>query len=604
MAVSENPQDHKEIATFEGSGAAAEIRYSVPLPGAYSFDRIVPVELPADAFADQAKSSGASLSDLGIATVDAGKIRSLSADRLAAFLKTSLPADARPALQLVTAETGLTVSAVPPGPEVTEAAALDVGIDADRTPLRLAAQVQRFEREVKNPFIDKLAALQEQEARTGTLTAIRLPIAGLGNSIRLATLTVAEPQPRIAIVETYEVSSSLGDYGLGRTLQTFSLLPGERTTISVETWRTSEATREDASSIFDSSDTAAQTRFTSALSRESGSAFQEQGGWAFSIGVKAGGGFNLGLVSASASVETGFSANHQEARQSFAKSVSQSASEHASQVNTARRQAVQSSSSSTDSSGASEATVREIANTNLRRVLNFVFRELNQTYRVRTALRGVKVAFYNGNSDSAEVVTLAEMPRLLRSYVAEGRREAVARAVLALVAQCVDHTGTPQTMLQAGTREGGVFAWADAELDDEGDLDFADDPLSAKVAWRIKPGPIGQGGVGEKDRVNGVLTDQNEIVLRTDNVVVEALLGRADALDPYASALQSLDLRSREADIAWRVADTSRTLAALQLVEAQAAGERVDAWEKILGDRPDIQVVPAAVAANGDGPNP
>jgi len=596
MPVSESPEDHKEIATFEEAGDAAAIRYSVPLPGAYSFDRIVPLDLSDVSFPDTAKNVGSSLTDLGIATVEGGKIRTISAERLAAFLKASLPVQARPSLRLA---------------EDAGVAEEDLSVDgADQPVLRRVRllrnqteDVQSVERLARNPFVERLASAQELEAKSGGMTAIQIPIVGIGQSIQMASLTVSEPLPRIAIVETYEVSSSLGDYGLGRTLQTFSLLPGERTTISVDTWRTFEATREDASSIFDSSDTAAQTRFTSALANESGSAFQDQGGWAFSVGVKASGGFNLGLVSANIGVETGFSANHQEARQSFSKSVSQSASDHAAQVNTARRQAVQSTSSSTEAGGSSESTVREIANTNLRRVLNFVFRELNQTYRVRTCLRAVKVAFYNGNSDSAEVVNLAEMPRLMTKYVAEAKRETVARALLSLVTQCVDHTGTPQTMLQVGTRKQGVFEWTDATLDDTGDVKFQGNPLGATVCWRIKPGPIGQEAAVEKDRVNGVLTDQTEIVLRTDNVVVEALLGRADALDPYASALQALDLKAREADIAWRVADTQRMLAALELVEAQDADERVAAWESVLGDRPDIQIVPAA-AVNGNGPNP
>ena len=41
---------------------------------------------------------------------------------------------------------------------------------------------------------------------------------------------------RLLIVETLTLSSFLGAYGAGRVLRTFSLLPGERTTISLKTF--------------------------------------------------------------------------------------------------------------------------------------------------------------------------------------------------------------------------------------------------------------------------------------------------------------------------------------------------------------------------------
>ncbi|MFD4142805.1 hypothetical protein [Streptomyces sp. NPDC058572] len=586
MTVDDSPVDHKQIATFGGGDDAAAIKYSVPLPGAYSFERIVPLDVPAEWFVQEASSTGRSLEELGVAAVENGRIRSVDPDRLGSLVRSILPPAARPSLRLA-ADIGVEAAAVSDRVPLPHPVILDEALD-----------IERSRRQI---FIDKVVARQAERAQTGDSNTIDLPVAGLGNSIRLLPLAVRKPVPRIALVETYQVSASLGDYGLGRTLQTFSLLPGERTTVSVETWRTFESTKEDSSSIFDSSDTSAQTRFTSALSRETGAAFQDQGGWAFSVGVKAEAGANFGIVSASASVETGFSANHQEARQSFSKDVAQSASEHAAQVNNARRQAVQSQTAETSAGGSAQSTVREVANTNLRRVLNFVFRELNQTYRVTTSLRSVKIAFYNGNSDSAEIVSLAEMPRLLAKHIAEPRRVELGRRILALITECVDHQGTRHTMLQLGRRKAGSFDWESATLDDDGGLDLADSPLSERLTWRIKPGPVGQEGEPEKDRVDGVVTDRTEVVLRTDSVVVEALLGRADALDPYASALQALDLRSREADIAWRTADVRRVGAALDLVAAQADGEqKVAAWERILGEKPDIEVVSAA-ATNGRG---
>jgi hypothetical protein len=160
-------------------------------------------------------------------------------------------------------------------------------------------------------------------------------------------------------------------------------------------------------------------------------------------------------------------------------------------------------------------------------------------------------------------------------------------------------------MLEVGTRTGAVFAnWTDAAIEGIGELDFDDDPLDPRYVWRIKREPIGQDG--DAHPVPGVVTSKTSVVLRTDNVVVEALLGRADALDPYAAALQALDLQAREADIesreadtAWRAAETRRTSDALNLVAGLAGGERLDAWERLFPDRPEIEVVPVAAVGNG-----
>ncbi len=50
-----------------------------------------------------------------------------------------------------------------------------------------------------------------------------------------------------------------------------------------------------------------------------------------------------------------------------------------------------------------------------------------------------------------------------------------------------------------------------------------------------------------------------------------------------------------------RRAETRRTIDALDLVASRPDGEQVDALDRILGDKPDIQVVPVATVNNGSG---
>lgn len=59
-------------------------------------------------------------------------------------------------------------------------------------------------------------------------------------------------RPRLLLIESYRLSSYLGNYGAGRNIKTFSLLPGEKTKISVKSYTRKTEDAKSASSIFDS----------------------------------------------------------------------------------------------------------------------------------------------------------------------------------------------------------------------------------------------------------------------------------------------------------------------------------------------------------------
>jgi len=609
-----NPVVADELAKFTGkAGKAAGINYDVPLPGSYNWGRVVPLALPGDWFTDIARRSGTSLLQLGVVKGDQGQLTAIDRDRLAQLYQRVLPAAAKPSLRLV-AQVGGTVNPlldVVGAPHLAPAAEGSDNV-RDRLISRRYANAEPEDVSVQRMRVDSyVAKLADREAAvtvpTGQGTArLTLPTAGIGDSVVAVPFDpVAPVVPRLALLETWELRSFLGDYGLGRTLQTFSLLPGERQTITVETWRTAAASREDASSVFESSDSAAQTRFTSAVTQETGTASQDQGGWALSVSTGANASIKVfSAVDLDVRFDTSFAANHQEASQRWASSVSQATQEHAAQVNNSRRQGVESVSQVSTASGAAGTTVREISNTNLRRVLNFVFRELNQTYETVVVLRDIKVAFYNGNVGSAEIIALPDLGRLLERHIVPAQRGEAARRILSLCAQRIDAYGDIVTTLQVGRKPQGIkYEWAPAPLDDAGQvLPPGTDPLADGARWRFNPVKL---STKETRDIKGVVMDRTDVVLRTDNLVVEALLGQADALDPYASALQALDLSNRQSETASRDGDTKQVTDALALVAAQKEDQRIDAWQRLFPDEPDIEVVPvAAVSHNGDEKKP
>src|SRR5205823_11581697 len=62
-----------------------------------------------------------------------------------------------------------------------------------------------------------------------------------GGASRMILIKQPEkPVPRLFAVEEYKVCSYLGNYGAGKTVKTFTLLPGERTTITINSYTDKE----------------------------------------------------------------------------------------------------------------------------------------------------------------------------------------------------------------------------------------------------------------------------------------------------------------------------------------------------------------------------
>ena len=65
---------------------------------------------------------------------------------------------------------------------------------------------------------------------------VQVPVGTWSGNTVLTTVDVNEPVvPKFFIIQVLGISSFMGDYGLGKTVKTFSLLPGEETKISMKT---------------------------------------------------------------------------------------------------------------------------------------------------------------------------------------------------------------------------------------------------------------------------------------------------------------------------------------------------------------------------------
>jgi hypothetical protein len=208
--------------------------------------------------------------------------------------------------------------------------------------------------------------------------------------------------------------------------------------------------------------------------------------------------------------------------------------------------------------GAEESVDRVVKNVNLRRTLNFVFRELNQEYVTRLHLTGVRFAHSTpGKAGTWTEYSLADLPELLERLIVEPQRAEVAAKMLSAVATVYDkdlHPVYPLELLIVGD-DGPLTV---TELKPTGGaLNLGDMPVKdSKRFVRWKPGPLAPADADQsKDpqtladplAVDGVLLREQSSVMPTGTIVVDAALGEHDALDEYAMRAQAAELAASEA---------------------------------------------------------
>jgi hypothetical protein len=342
-----------------------------------------------------------------------------------------------------------------------------------------------------------------------------------------------EAEPAFLLVETYRLASYLGSYGAGKVIKTFSLFPGERTTISIRTFRKSEKERKEASSILDSFTEESATDFERTIENEQSNKEEYEKSFEYYSDAEAAASWGWG----SAKVEGGVKGGTNSAREEFAKNSTTATDKHAQKASAKREVDVDTSYESRETEEEETSIEREIENINLGRTLNFVFRQMNQEFVSITSLVDVRVAFFNGFTESREEVTLPELDSLLETYVKADQRDRVRGDIHDSLGSVLDHEGNlHEDFIEERT------------IDEDNRYHRV---RSEKTSTYRDP------VTGTEIEVPGIIVSATENSMRTDGVLVEALLGTSGALDQYAERLQELEVERREAELAGTRAETA-----------------------------------------------
>jgi hypothetical protein len=392
---------------------------------------------------------------------------------------------------------------------------------------------------------------------------------------RNVTLRAVAQQPpvpileRLLLVEEMRMSSFLGAYGAGRTLKTFSLLPGERTTISVKTYQRTATEAKQASSILDSFTEESATDFQSTMESEQSSKNLVEESFNYKVGGEAKAGWGWGSAKISSEVSGGTNA----AREELAKNIATSTQKHAAKASSKRDVQVNTSFEVKEETGEETSIEREIENINLSRTLNFVFRQMNQEFISLLHLVDVRIGYFRvdeiaGQSDPVTTyreVTLSQLDGLLDEVIVPEQRQDVRDAILHQLEHVFDYQDRHHTFVE--TKE--LTDQAGNEIPNAGYLRVQKELVSTYQ----------DPTTGTSIDVPGIILAAEKNVLRTDAVIVEALLGQGEALDDYARRLQEIEVGRREADSVRGAAEAERATLVNQVVQNNDA-ERA----KLLAD--------------------
>lgn len=381
---------------------------------------------------------------------------------------------------------------------------------------------------------------------------------------RVAGKLVREPDqtdPRIVVVEYYRLSSYLGDYGAGKTLNTFTLLPGEESTITIRTWKQIAETRIQSSSILDSYEDEVADEFQEDVQNESSNRRQnsKSEGWNVETSASASWGFG------SASVKAGAHGTYNSSREDFARNVNNALTKHAAKASHQRKVEINSSTEQREEAGEEVLVTRTIKNINLSRVMNFVFRELNQEFISYLHLTDIRVAFVNGFPMATRVVTLPELNDLLFDYIVPAHRKEVFDSILQAYQRVLDFRDNTVALIE--TAPDGYLRVRRGALTDDPDLSE---------------------GQHFDAETRGIIIGKNTNILPTDGIIVDALLGKGVALDQYALDSQDETLRAKKVDNDFSEAEVERLRLALEIVRNKDA-EQAELFEKLFELETEIE---------------
>ena len=354
--------------------------------------------------------------------------------------------------------------------------------------------------------------------------------------------TVKKPntlRPTITIVEHYRVNTYLGNYGAGETRKTFSLLPGEKTTIMVKSWKTTTENRKQTENVLDSFNSESASDLENLAQQESNDVSKSE----TTKDCKISGGLNIPLMGGlgTGNLTMSNSKSSTSMREQTTKTLNRAISKQTQKSVAQRKVEVNTEQTTSITAGDENTVTRVLENLNKSRTLNFVFRQLNQELVTVTYLDDVTVVFSNGYLEAKRAAKLDGIYELLQEVINNTADvDDTYKFIINHLANIIDYRGVRSSFVTkfneefrdlynepvGTTIDMATMAWTRAAF-------RKDTNLNSTQTFEMVEGDAAS-AVG----INGVIVNVTRRVMPTDSLVVDSLLGQGEALDCYNMKLQ------------------------------------------------------------------
>lgn len=363
-----------------------------------------------------------------------------------------------------------------------------------------------------------------------------------------------EAEPQMILIEKYRLTSYLGDYGAGRTIKTFSLLPGEHTKISIKTYKKTSTTEKTASSIFDSFTSTSATEFESSVREEQTDTERYDKTFSYHAEASAKASWGWG----NAKVSGGVAGGSNSSRENFASNLSSATQKHASEASAKRDVQIDTSYEVQTEEGSETSIERVLENINVSRTLNFTFRQMNQEFISVLHLVDVRVGYTNGFNGNFKEVSISQIDNLISDVIVSKKRTEVKQSIVNELQNIYDYADNHHSFIQ------------ERVINDK-------DGNEINKYWRIDKSK--KSSVPSSSfEVEGIILSLNKYVLRTDGIIVDSILGQGEALDNYSKKLQEEEIRERKILNDKQIHEIEKEQVALELTK-QGEKEKVELYE-------------------------
>lgn len=340
------------------------------------------------------------------------------------------------------------------------------------------------------------------------------------------------PKPEISIVLHYKMCSFAGDYGAGQTLKTFSLLPGEKTEISIRHFLRKESTRKDSQHVLDSFSTSSADDLQHTLENETSMTYGEADTESKTKNWNIGGEIGLSIAPVNIGIQGGVSGSKTKSFTSTTenqmRNLAKAVSSHVAKADSNRQIDINTETSTTSINEDEETIHRSIENYNKSRVLNFVFRQLLQEFISITSLVNVTFLYTNGYPESVRKFTIDGLEDELNDLLVDSTAvEEVANQIYTHLCNIKNYLGNRESIIEPieepldNCINPGVGSITERYVRIR-NIISSYSPLESELTFSVQ----------------GIITDVTTRVTRTASLVCDALLGQGEALDCYNQKLQ------------------------------------------------------------------